>query len=299
MVSLTGIPIEPMVPGSPLWLSKMSASKVAAVLGLSPYDSRFSLWHRMAGNVPHDPDGATPELRRGHYLEPAIAHWFADQHPNAVVQPGGAWQHPECDWYTASPDRLISVPGTELLEGVECKTEADGDGWGDELTDQVPVEVRAQTMSQMDVVGTRRTYVAVLLPFLEFRQYVIEFDQAEADLIRFECEQFMAELQAGILPNLDAHAATLQTVRQLHPDIDRLSDVELTPELYLDYTTACADEKAAKDAKRLATAQILDFMGNARRALWLGEPVAIRVAVGDAVPFLRPAKAKSALEASR
>lgn len=102
----TGVLLGPrMEPGSPDWLATMSASKIAAVVGLSTYESRFSLWHRMSGLIDPEPDD--DEKRRGHYLEPAIARWFADQHPEWVIEPTGTWGHQDRPWQTASPDRLV------------------------------------------------------------------------------------------------------------------------------------------------------------------------------------------------
>lgn len=297
MTALTGIPISPLVPGSKAWYGKMSASKVAAVLGLSPYDSRFSLFFRMNGTV--DPEPQTDEQSRGHYLEPGVVSWFEDGHrrfsdPSAAVctvKPGGCWQHRDFDWYTASPDRLLYFEDGSIC-GFDAKTCSDDDGYGKPGTDEVPAHVRAQAMSQMDVVGTRRTYVAVLSAYLEFREYVIDYDEAEAEHIRDECARFMDDLANGVRPNLDEHTETLQTVRKLHPSIDPV-DVELPPEVALEYVGACEMEKGAKAAKRLATSRVLDHIGNGRRAVLNGEPIAIRVAVGDALPFLRPAKSRS------
>jgi putative phage-type endonuclease len=286
-VTLHGVPIPPLVPGSREWLSKMSASKVAAVMGLSPYDSRFSLYYRMLAGVGDDIE--SDEMRRGNYLEPAITAWFADQHPEWSIEPGGCWQHPAIEWYTAAPDRLVKVDAE--IRGLECKSEADGDGWGEPGSDVVPVEVRAQVMAQMDVLGTRRTHVAVLLPFLEFREYVVDYDEADATVIREACAEFMEQLAARIAPNLDDHVATLRTVRLLHPDIDPV-DVEVSPQLAERYQQACQACKDADAAKRLASAEVLEAIGNGRRAMCLGEPIASRVAVGDNPPHLRPAKAR-------
>lgn len=271
-----------MVPGSPLWLSKMSASKVAAVLGLSPYDSRFSLYYKMAGIV--EPEPQTNEMARGHYLEPAIAHWFQDQHPEWDVRPGGSWQHETAEWYTAGPDRLIHVSDTEIV-GLEIKTDDNDSRWGEPGTDEVPVHVRAQVQSQMDVVGTRRTYIGFLSCFLEFREYVVDFDQAEADLIRDECAQFMDDLANNVRPNLDAHTATYQTIRALHPEIDGM-DVELDYELARSY---CLARQTRNDAERnwqAATNLMADTIGNARRGRYLERTLATRQAKGDGKPYL-------------
>ena len=48
---MTAVLLPDLQPGSPDWQTRMTASKVAAVLGLSPWESRFSLWHRMSGLI--------------------------------------------------------------------------------------------------------------------------------------------------------------------------------------------------------------------------------------------------------
>ena len=111
---LPAIALPDLQPGTPEWMRLMTASKVAAVLGLSPWESRYSLWHRMAGLI--DPQPENDEKIRGHYLEPAVAQWFADQHPETIQQPGGTWAHPDRPWQATTPDRLLHA--------------ADGGSWG-------------------------------------------------------------------------------------------------------------------------------------------------------------------------
>lgn len=280
-MSLTGIEIPPTVPGSPAWLSKMSASKVAAVLGLSPYDSRFSLYFRMHGDV--DPEPQTNEMARGHYLEPAVARWFIDQHKDWQLEPGGCWQHRDFDWYTASPDRLVRI-GDETC-GVELKTDDNDDRWGTPGTDEIPVHVRAQCMSQMDVLGTRKTYVAMLSAYLEFREYVVTYDEAEADFIRDECWRFMDDLANHARPNIDEHTATYLTLRKLHPDISPL-DVELEHQLTVDYCTARHQLKAAEANAQLHTNLVADAVGSARRGRYLEQTIVTRQSRKDGTPYL-------------
>jgi predicted phage-related endonuclease len=101
------IAADPIVmdPGSPEWVRCMTASKVAAVLGLSPWQSRFSLWYEMAGAVEHQ--AGTPQQARGHYLEDGVARWVADQHGLTHIAPGGCWRNRARPWQVASPDRLV------------------------------------------------------------------------------------------------------------------------------------------------------------------------------------------------
>lgn len=274
--ALTGVRIPPLEPGSAEWLQHMSASKIAAVLGLSPYESAFSLWHRMAGLLPSD--DSSPHLARGHYLEPGILAWFRDQHPDWTVELGGCWQHPDLPRFTASPDGTAYLPdGT--AEGVEIKTAADDDEWGEPGTDEVPVGYRAQVIFQMDVVGTRRTRVAVLSAYLNLREYAIDYDADEAAFIRERGQAFLDSLPGGAAPrrpDIDSHDATYEAVRKLHPEIDRDRNVDLDTDLALRYLAAVAAEKTAKTELIAAKALLLDAMGTARTAKYLDRQIALR-----------------------
>src|SRR3954453_14820737 len=90
-----------LVPGSPEWLRELTASKVAAVLGLSPWQSRFSLWYRMSGGLPEEPQ--TPAQSTGDHREAGVAAWVADEF-DLYLDPGGCWRNRERPWQVASPD---------------------------------------------------------------------------------------------------------------------------------------------------------------------------------------------------
>jgi len=282
--ALTGLPIEPLEPGSEPWLRVMSASKVAAMLGLSPCESRFSLWHRMAGLIPAEPESDV--TARGHYLEPGICAWLADQHPDWQILPGGCWQHAEDARFTAAPDRRAHIDGE--TRGVEVKTAADGDEWGQPGTDEIPVGYRAQVMWQMDVLGTRVTHVAVLGAFLSFAEYVVHYDATEAAFLRDEAAAFLASLPNGAAPerpDIDSHGATYQAVRALHPDIEPV-DVEITPEVAEPYCRARHALQSAESAEALARSLLADQLGNARRARYAGHTIATRQVRGGGTPYV-------------
>lgn len=277
---------ERLVPGSAEWLARMSASKIAAVVGLSPYESRYSLWMRMAGLVPQEQQ--SDEMARGHYLEPAIAAWFADQHPDSRVEECGTFVHAEHEWMVASPDRLKIDPdgGVEL---VQCKSAGDLEHWGDEGSDDIPVGYRAQVLWELAVTGLRRCHVPVLLPFLQFRQYVVEFDEAEAAYLITQGRQFLDSIEEGRQPELDGHKATYEAVRQLNPDIADVK-VDVPDELGAAYVEAVAAEKAAVEARRHATSLLADHMGSSRQAWFDGRCIARRQCKEGGVPYVVAAK---------
>ena len=284
--NLTGIPGPTLTPGSDDWLKTMSASKVAAVLGLSPWTSRFTLWHQMAGNLQREPE--TDVMARGHYLEPAVTGWFAAQHPDWKIIPTGTWTRHDVPWATASPDRLALVP-TQGARAVEIKTTTVSDGWGAAGSDDIPPGVRAQVMWQMFVTGARITHVAALLPFLEFREYVIAFDEDESHYIAAQARAFMASLRAGDAPGLDGTDSTYQALRELHPDIDgTLTDIE--PTHAYGWLTSRVHLEGAKAQELRQRNLIVDAMGNAQKALCNGWTLGSRISKNGGTPYFSPAR---------
>jgi putative phage-type endonuclease len=146
-------------PGSDDWhaarANGIGGSEIAAVLGLSPYESAFSLWHRKKNLIA--PVEESEEMYWGKEHEPAICRRFAREHPDLDVTPAPTYCHPDRPWQIANPDRHA---GPDLFE---AKTARDSEGWGEEGTDQIPVHYRAQCLHYMDVTGTRRCWVGVLI----------------------------------------------------------------------------------------------------------------------------------------
>lgn len=289
MSAPTGTLLPTIEPGTPDWLRRMSASKIAAVLGLSTYESRFSLWNRMAGYVAPEPDD--DQKRRGHYLEPAIAAWFADQHPDWQVSTTDTWVAAGDDQRAASPDRLVTT-NTGEVHLLECKSAAEPSEWGEPGTDQIPPGYRAQVQWQMDVLGVRICHVAVLTAYLSFQEYVVEYDPDDAAFMRQRAAEFMASLPGGASPrrpDIDGHSATYQAVRELHPDIDPV-DYEVPRELAERYCGARHALKAAEVSERAARAELADAMGTAKRAVFDGDVIATRAAKSGGTPYITAAK---------
>ncbi len=280
-----------MIPGSPEWLGLMTASKIAAVVGLSPWESRFSLWHRMAGLIPPEQDSDVK--RRGHYLEPAIVAWWADRHPEWTVANGGTWVHPEDERFAASPDRTICLADSHVPEPnwrrcLEVKTSSVDDQWGTEGTDEIPPYYRCQVMWQMECTGTRVCHVALLDAFLTFREYVVAYDPQEAAGLRAEAAAFMDSLPWGAKPqrpDLDAHGATYQAVRALNPHIED-RDVQLDRELVVEFCAARHNKRAAETAYIRECCRVANAMGRARRARYLDHTIVTRQSRCDGPPHL-------------
>ncbi|MFB6813067.1 YqaJ viral recombinase family protein [Streptomyces sp. NPDC056347] len=288
-------------PGSTDWhaarASGIGGSEIAAVMGLSPYESRFSLWHRKQGLVA--PVEETEVMYWGKVHEPAICAEFATRHPELVVDSSPTYSHSARPWQIANPDRLIvNNLATALPTAVlEAKTARDAEGWGAEGwgaegTDEIPVHYRAQCLWYLDTLGLTTCHVAVLIAGSEYREYVVEYDETDALAMRDAGAEFMRTLAAGERPDIDGHSATFQTIKSL-PDGQDDVDVEVSTARRDRYFAALDAAKQAEEEKRAAAGLLLDEIGTGRRAVCERRPVATRTVRGGRTYSLQPARNRS------
>ncbi|MEW2474641.1 YqaJ viral recombinase family protein [Micromonospora gifhornensis] len=299
------LPADQARPGNPEWhklrREGISASEIAAVLGLSPWDSPFSLYWRKV-NGWDTPDNEY--MSNGRRVEPVVAEWWADEndpHENLAVVRAGLYAHPERPWQLATPDRLIyqACPGCDgsgiildpaIGEGMcwdcrdrddtplavlECKWTGSWDGWGDPGTDDIPVYYRAQLLWQIDVLGVDEGHLAMLGPG-GFRAYgPIRRDEKDLTVMREAARRLLARIDAGDPPDVDEHSATLATVKRLHPDLVD-DEAEISAATAAGYRRARALKKAAERLCASFEARLRTEMGAARVAVHDGVKVASR-----------------------
>lgn len=226
---MTGTEILPATASRADWLAGrlngIGASEIAAVLGLSPWDSPFSLFYRKVGAW--DPP-QNAEMEAGTRLETAVADWWAEKHlaPGLTMAQSGLWQSEARPWQMATPDRLIyrvtRRPGkarvVEAVAVLECKVAYNWDGWGEPGTDQIPLHYRAQGLWQMDTVGVDVTYFAAFSN-MELRCYELHRDDTDLKLMRAAGGEFWARVLAQDPPDLDSHPSNIRVLKALHPTL--------------------------------------------------------------------------------
>lgn len=251
----------------------ISASDIAALLGLSPWQSPFSLYWAKVNGWEQDEN---PDMRTGRVLEPAIADWWWEQaSAEGSCVTTGLWMHATHDWMLATPDRIWQLDGAPVAV-VECKWVAySWDGWGEAGTGDVPVHYRAQVLWQMDVVGVDTGYVAALGPD-GFRSYLVRRDERDLRIMREAGRRFHERLVAGDPPPLDdAHTATLRTLKRLHPSVSDV-DVQVTRDLAEGYRRARAMRDRAVSLVDRYEIRIREEIGDGRRAMYGKQLVASR-----------------------
>lgn len=295
---MTAVLVGRFEPGSPEWLAArahgLGGSEIAPVLGLSPFESRFALWHRKAARL--GPVEVTEIMEAGNRLEAAIIGRFADDHPEWRIGKGATFHHHERPWQIANPDGLVftdpaNFHDLELTWSpdalVEAKFALYPEGWGEPRTDQIPLHYKCQTQWYLDVFGLAVCYVIVFIGSQgRFVEYVVHADPRGQALMRERAQAFLASIERDERPSIDAHDATYQAVREMHPLIEPRK-VEVPAAVAVPYTRAKAAETAAKAAAQQATAVLADAMGNAKTATYADAPIATRRARKGGTPYVQ------------
>jgi putative phage-type endonuclease len=272
-----------LTPGSPEWLRIVTASKVAAILGLSPWDSPRSLWHKMHGDLPREEQNDA--MTRGHYLEPAILAWWRDQH--GVIE-GEFVEQPTYtldDWAAATPDMVACHP---IDDNVLVEAKSTSMDWDNEL----PAYYLTQVLFQLAVSGLSRCRVPVIGPRLTFTEYVVDIaDYAEdVPIIMARCRAFWESLAGDEPPPLDDSVATYDAVRKVHPEIERGAEVEVDAKQARALVEWCDELKSTEKSARFAKSTVIDLMGRAQYATHNGVRIARRQPRGNDVTFVVVAK---------
>lgn len=245
----------------------LGASDAAAVLGISPWKSRWALYAEKVGLVTDDEDSEAMES--GRMLEPAIAPWFTARTGLYVAGEQMRATHPELPHFRATLDGIVGDgPNVSLdaaLGGLEIKVSSESaKTWEDH---GVPAHYEAQAQFQMLVTGMERTWFAVLHTNFGARLRVYELARNEADiaLIREACERFWTEhVVAGVPPELDGSESTSRALAAAYPGRDEDAiDLPDSVATDLDYLAILDSE-----AKRLA--EEIDLRKNRLRGA-LGE----------------------------
>lgn len=288
------LPAADATPANPLWhklrAAGIGSSEIAAVLGISPWDSPFSLyWQKVNGWSTPD----NPEMAAGRRAEQVVADWYlevADPLENTVLERAGLYASDARPWQLATPDRLIysqcdacdgngfepdglicghckgSLVDGPLLGLLECKYVIGGwDGWGETGTDEVPVHYRAQALWQADVLDASEVFIAAWHG-ADLRVFRIHRDERDLHVMRTAGERFMHRLAVGDIPDVDGHNETIRALKTLHPSIeDRKEEVtQVTADGYRRARALKARTAATAD---LWEARLRAEMGNARRAV--------------------------------
>lgn len=244
----------------------VGGSDVAAIVGISPYGSAFSVWDRIVNGTERDD---TPAMSRGRRLEPVVLDWYAEQTGRALIR--------EVRWKTGVPHLRASLDAVACAHAedwdrvVDAKTAGANEAhrYGEEGTDQIPQEYLCQFQFYMGLTGRPQTDVPALVAG-DFRLYHVAYDADVYVALREAVDRFWVDHvltkrppDPTTLPN-DTEAIR-RRFRQ-HEGETPMDFAALPPETQVtleEYLRAYAEESAASDRRALWEARAKLALGSA------------------------------------
>ena len=236
----------------------IGGSDAAAVVGMNPFSSPFSLWAEKVGKTPEFEGNLATEV--GTFLEEFVAKKFERETGKTVRRCNLSLVNDEYPWAIANVDRLIvgEDAGLEIKTTSELNMKRFKNG-------EYPGNYYCQCVHYLAVTGKKRWYLAVLIGNREFLIFTIDRDEEEIKaLMDAEREFWNTYVLPKKTPPVDGHSATSETIKKLFRT-DSGDDVDLSG-----FDMAFAARRSIKEQiDKLKSEmdgidnQIKTFMGNA------------------------------------
>ena len=175
------------------WLKEreygIGASEVGAILGLSPFETPFSLWLKKTKQVEREPENLA--MKMGHLLEPVVSQLWEEATGQKVIKASAAdiiYIHPEHDFMRVTPDRIVR--GRRKL--LEIKSTVSGVD-----KDEIHPHWLAQVQYQMYVTGIHDADLAWLVQGRYFDYVNIPYDEEFANFIAERVTEYWNENVVG------------------------------------------------------------------------------------------------------
>lgn len=263
----------------------IGSSEVATILGLNPWETPYQLWRRKKGL--DAPKNETFAMKAGHYLEDAVAQFWADATGREVIKSSaGDWLivNSERDFLRASPDRTYWIPGlpksNENKGILECKTTQMSID-----ADDLPKHWFCQVQYLLGVSELTQGSLAWLCSGREFGYKDIAFVEDFYGWMTEEIERFWVD---NILGGIEPAATSVADVVTKYARHTEGKIIEVSDEMLTVYTRL--KEVRAKIAKAEAEKEELEAkikigFGDAEAIIYGGQTLATWKASKESAKF--------------
>lgn len=268
----------------------VTSTEAAALFNAGVYTKTFyELYHLKAGTIQPAEFEGNERTRWGNRLEDAIAHGVAED-LGLIVEPFKVYMRiPEVRMGSSFDFKIVGlVDGADENEAremfrqhgpgiMECKN-VDGlqfkRAWVDDgETIEAPVHIEFQVQHQLEVADLGWSLIAPLVGGNTPRPVIRVRDRAAGEAIRLKIAELWQRIGTGNEPEPD-FTKDGSTIAQVFRDNDGssvdLSDDTRLAALCREYKAAGADEKAAKERKDAAKAEILTIIQHAKSIAYAG-----------------------------
>jgi putative phage-type endonuclease len=280
----------------------VSSTEVAALFGLSPWITKFELWHRKKNGSIVSID-ENQRMFWGRHLEPAIAAGIAEDN-GWIMKPFKEYARLKGERTGSSFDFLIAIP--EKISNIVVKTTEAlleiknidylqfKDKWA--LNDngeliEAPPYYEIQIQQQLMVTGLDTVWIGVLVGGNDYRLLKRTRDEKVIKRIKEEIKKFWDSIDKNQPPEIDfkrdaAFISELYNMAEPGKIIDAVGDddIGLLVELYNKFASA---EKEMKKEKEAIKAELLTKIGDAEKVKGDGFSISAGIVGESQVSFTR------------
>lgn len=241
------------------WLERrkhtIGGSDAAAIVGLNPYSSQYSLFAEKTGKIPGFAGNLATEV--GTFLEEFVAKKFEQETGKKVRRENAFIYNDEYPWAHANVDRVICNENALL----EIKT-TDSLNLKKFKNGEYPANYYCQAIHYLSVTGKDRCYLAVLIGNKEFKWFTIERDEEEIAALMTAEADFWELVKKDTPPAVDGTGATTEALKTIYAESDdSVCDLTAYSENIRQYIALKKQIKELETIAEEAANKIKQFMG--------------------------------------
>lgn len=195
----------------------IGGSDASVILGLNPFKDVYGLYLDKRGEAPPEDENFLKESRYwGSVLEEPVAQRYAEETGFKIQKSNQLIRSKDHEFMIANIDR--KVIGEDRRIGLEVKTSARADGWGESGSSEIPPYIMCQIQHYLAVTGYDVWDLAVLIGNRDFRMYRVNpIEGIITQLIDAE-QEFWDRVKNSVAPEPDwQSAATTRLLKDLYP----------------------------------------------------------------------------------
>ncbi len=255
----------------------LGASEIGALFDVSPWTTRFTLWHTKAGVIPYSPPEGDMRMNIGKRIEPFIAELVADRLNLDVRRSKVYWSLPDekigctLDFEFSDPEFGPAIVETKNVDYFQFK-----DGWGET---RPPLVYQLQVQHQLAVTGCNRAVLAAFVGGNDLKLYDIRPQLDVIAEIKARAAAFWKSIADKQQPDPTGTDDELRILARLYPDLRAEPPITLDSH---EVQQACADLLWGQAQVRgggamvdKAKAVLLNAMGDSGHALAPGHRIRV------------------------
>jgi predicted phage-related endonuclease len=195
----------------------LTASDVAAAIGLDPHHTAAALYAEKCGRISSRVD--TPAMQRGRWMEAAVVAALAEQQPHwRIKYPLNIYLRDGAIKLAATPDALAEIPGIEGICNLQFKV-VSRPVFERDWIQEPPLGYTLQTLCEGMLLDAAENYLVALVVdtySAELELFPIERNPAAEAKIKDIATTFWDNIRTGKLPAID-YSRDADTIDRLYP----------------------------------------------------------------------------------